>query len=84
MCLASNIPLEKVDKMTPWIKKINPQGGALSSADNLWTNYIPKVAEEVHGAVSVLGGEEEWTATDVEGFMKPVDTGLRSRRGEKF
>ena len=23
MCLASNIPLEKVDKMTPWIKKIN-------------------------------------------------------------
>ena len=43
MCLASNIPLEKVDKMTPWIKKINPQGGALSSADNLRTYYIPKV-----------------------------------------
>ena len=28
MCLASNIPLEKVDKITPWIKKINPQEGA--------------------------------------------------------
>ena len=54
MCLASNIPLEKVDKMTSWIKKINPQGGALSSADNLRTYYIPKVAEEVHGAVSVF------------------------------
>ena len=54
MCLASNIPLEKVDKMTPWIKKINPQGGALSSADNLRTYYIPKVAEELHGAVSVF------------------------------
>ena len=32
----------------------------------------------------ILGGEEEWTATDVEGFTKPVDTCLRSRRGEKF
>ena len=57
MCLASNIPLEEVDKMTPWIKKINPQGGALSSADNLRTYYIPKVAEEVHGAVSVFRDE---------------------------
>ena len=58
MCLASNIPLEKVDKMTPWIKK-NPQGRALSSADNLRTYYIPKVAEEVHGAVSVFQ-EQMW------------------------
>ena len=40
--------------MTPWIKKINPQGGALSSADNPRTYYIPKVAAEVHGAVSVF------------------------------
>ncbi len=56
MCLASNILLEKVaiGKMTPWIKTINPQGGALSSIDNLRTYYIPKVAEEVHGAVSVF------------------------------
>ena len=54
MCLASNKPLKKFDKKTPWIKKINTQGGALSSADNLRTYYIPKVAEEVHGAVSVF------------------------------
>ena len=56
MCLVSNIPLEKVaiGKMTPWIKKINPRGGALSSVDNLRTYYIPKVAKEVHGAVSVF------------------------------
>ena len=54
MCLASNIPLEKFEKMTSWIKKINTQRGALSSADNLRTYYIPKVAEEVHGAVSVF------------------------------
>ena len=33
---------------------MNPQGGDLSSADNLRTYYIPKVAEEVHGTVSVF------------------------------
>ena len=34
MCLASNMPLEKVDKMIPWIKKMNHHGRALSSVDN--------------------------------------------------
>ena len=46
--------MEKIDKMTRWIKKINPQGRDVSSADNRPTYDIPKVAEEVHGAVSVF------------------------------
>ena len=44
-------------KLTGWPlgpKKRNPQGGALSSADNLRTYYIPKVAEEVHGTVWII------------------------------
>ena len=31
-----------------------------------------------------LGGVEELIAIDEDGFTKPVDTRLRSRRAEKF
>ena len=43
MCSMADIPLNKVDKMMPFLQKHCQQGGALAGQTTLRQNYLPRV-----------------------------------------
>ena len=52
MCLVSNIPLEKTDKIQPFLIKHCKNGGTLSQAKYLRDYYVPSVAEDSEEKIS--------------------------------
>lgn len=51
MCTVADIPLEKTEKMMPFLKKHCVQGGALPQSDCLRARYVPRLFE---GHLAVL------------------------------
>ena len=54
MCTISDIPLEKTDKMLPFMRKHCKQGGALPQAQTLRTRYVPRLFELHFSALKEL------------------------------
>ncbi|CAG8766022.1 10589_t:CDS:1, partial [Cetraspora pellucida] len=43
--IQADIPLEKVDKLRPWLRKYLHEGGSIPLADTLRCEYLPEVFE---------------------------------------
>ena len=54
MCTVADIPLEKTEKMMPFMKKHCKQGGALPQAHSLRTRYVPRLFEQHYLALKEL------------------------------
>jgi hypothetical protein len=54
LCSLADIPLDKVEKMRPFMKKYCQQGGAIPQAPTLRTIYLPRLYEEHTAALKML------------------------------
>ena len=54
MCTVADIPLEKTDKMRPFLEKHCKQAGALPKVPTLCTTYVPKLFESHFSALKSL------------------------------
>ena len=54
MCTVSDIPLEKTEKMRPFLEKHCKQAGALPKVPTLRTTYVPKLFESHFSALKSL------------------------------
>ena len=54
MCTIADIPIEKTEKMMPFLRKHCKQGGALPESDCLRARYVPKLFEKHLSALKTL------------------------------
>ena len=54
MCTIADIPVEKTEKMMPFLRKHCKQGGALPESDCLRARYVPKLFEQHLSALKTL------------------------------
>ena len=59
MCTLADIPLEKVEKIRPFLKKYCVQAGALPKVDQLRTVYVPRLFSMHYEALKeILKGKQ--------------------------
>ena len=89
MCTIADIPVEKTEKMMPFLRKHCKQGGALPESDCLRARYVPKLFEQHLSALKTLLSSSEMpifiTADETTDIRdKSVLNVLASIKGEAY